>query len=84
MNNTEKIEAIERWQQRGDVHPFTCSGGGGPGDHQTLMEPWAREKAGEISIILQCPECGYIQEDGFDFIYPHLAARERIDREALN
>jgi hypothetical protein len=33
----EQVAALNRWQSRGDVHPFTCPGDGpGCGDHREL------------------------------------------------
>lgn len=26
--DTATVDALNRWQQRGDVHPFTCNNGG--------------------------------------------------------
>lgn len=51
-------EAVKFWQTRSGVHPLTCSGGGGPGDHQTMLE--AIDVEGRAILI--CPDCGFTQD----------------------
>lgn len=55
MTNEEKISAVTRWQTAGYVHPLTCGVNSG---HENLR---AVERDGRV--ILECPTCGYVQED---------------------
>ena len=56
----EQVTALNEWQQRMDVHPFTC-GGPNEGDHPTKeliasSEGW------------YCPHCTYTQDWAHDFM----------------
>ncbi len=52
----EQVVALNRWQQRGDIHPFTC---GNDSRHAVLVateEGW------------HCPDCDYRQRWAHNFM----------------
>ena len=77
MGILKMIEAVEAWQADPNVHELTCSGGGKCSGvklkHKWLTDnnqPFISVSGQEGSkIVLECPECGYIQEKVPDFIY---------------
>lgn len=53
LTNAEIIEAIERYQNYGYVHPLTC----GNANCREILE--AAERDGQV--VLVCPTCGLVQ-----------------------
>jgi hypothetical protein len=56
--SVEQVVALNQWQERGDVHPFTC-GAGDSGTHPVLVahhDGW------------HCPACIYRQNWAHDFM----------------
>ena len=72
------IDAIEAWQADPNVHELTCSGGGGKCSGVKLKHKWLTDQNQSFisvsgqdgsKLVLECPECGYIQDKVPDFVY---------------
>ena len=51
----DEVRALNEWQRRGDVHPFTC---GGDNNGQTCRQTLVATTKGWV-----CPDrCGYTQD----------------------
>jgi hypothetical protein len=48
--------AIEWWQRQDELHPLTCSGGGGP-----CSDVKRESVVRGCRVVLLCPDCGHIQ-----------------------
>jgi hypothetical protein len=65
-----QVSALNSWQRRGSVHPFTCGNRDAPGH-----EAYARQLGqGDHGILIaektgwRCPVCGYRQYWAHDFM----------------
>ena len=56
---SELGDGFNAWQVAEWVHPLTCSGCGGPGDHQTDLV--LLDDSGD-GITIYCPECLFMQD----------------------
>lgn len=47
-------ERFEAWQSAGIIHPFTCSGGGGPCQADLIADGYI---SGTNDFVAKCPQC---------------------------
>ena len=70
------LDAVDSWQVGLNHHELTCSGGGGKCSNVKLVgKIVATSNAINVSgqadskIVLECPKCGYIQNNVPDYVY---------------
>jgi hypothetical protein len=61
MTNAEIIEAVNRWQSNGMIHPLTC---GNNSQWHTILRPVEADGR----VVLVCPDCDYRQVLSQDLI----------------
>lgn len=62
----EQVAALNRWQQRGDVHPFTCASGNRmDAAHEIYQAGHPDQDYGQLVASVNgwfCPVCSYRQD----------------------
>jgi hypothetical protein len=74
----DQVVALNSWQRRGDVHPFTCGGDRTDADHRAYATEHNQDM-GELVATLNgwfCPVCSYRQTWAHDFMFKRDAQTE--------
>lgn len=72
----EQVAAMNRYQQAGDMHPFTCGNNRSDAAHQAYQERHGGDLGQLVATVTgwMCPVCGYTQDWAHGFM-----AGQRVD-----
>ena len=72
LNNIDKMNAIEQWQEDEHMHPITC------GHEECRLGMYADIDENSNEVILKCPQ-GHIQKNVPDTIYKRYIRKNYLD-----